>query len=177
MGWDNDQVRLFVKDVRKACGDGWSLLGARLQRALLAEKALQVVVMQHGETVKTDDVQQLYADMERAVFPEQYREEPEPEPVRSEAGGENGEQQSADLRPGCFNCGSGKTSRGGDCPYCFGGRLSVDYIRALRRYAATAGRTWKNRLRRDWEAGRDLGQELQHIRTIVGPSGLDRVRL
>lgn len=47
---------------------------------------------------------------------------------------------------------------------------------ALQAYAAEHGRYWKSKLRELWMTGQDSGP-LRRVRNIVGPSGLDRVRL
>ncbi len=49
---------------------------------------------------------------------------------------------------------------------------------ALQAYARENGRTWKAKLRADWQdaqAQRTISPELQQARTIIGPSGLSRL--
>ena len=64
-GWNLSQVHLFVSDVKGRIGlVGWGILGLPLRRALLAERALQVVTGQHAETVNREAVEALIEDME-----------------------------------------------------------------------------------------------------------------
>ncbi len=45
--WDRGQIRDFHKEVWSSVGaDGWALLVPRIQKALIAEKVLKVVVLQ-----------------------------------------------------------------------------------------------------------------------------------
>jgi len=50
-------------------------------------------------------------------------------------------------------------------------------VEALCWYARTNGRHWKFRLRWEWLLNHSLGEELQRVRNVLGPKGLDRVRL
>lgn len=53
-------------------------------------------------------------------------------------------------------------------------RLSEEQIHALVLYVHEHGRTWKSRLRSDWESGR-CSRPLQQLRNIGGPSWLKSV--
>lgn len=66
----------------------------------------------------------------------------------------------------CRWCGR----RHGDCS------VTIEMRLALRRFARGNGRTWKKKLRDAWMEGADLGPELQMVRNIIGPTGLDRIR-
>lgn len=57
-----------------------------------------------------------------------------------------------------------------------GASLSSADVAALVQYAASHGRTWKAKLRADWENGRCQG-ELQMMRNTFGPSWLASVDL
>ncbi len=68
---------------------------------------------------------------------------------------------------------------------CEGGwadNLKQEYVDALRTYAARRGRTWKAKLRTDWEYAcarvePDLQQPMQWLRNSRGPGWLAKVRL
>ena len=47
---------------------------------------------------------------------------------------------------------------------------------AVRDFRDRNGRSWKRALRDLWETGRDVG-DLRTVRNVIGPSGLDGVRL
>lgn len=57
------------------------------------------------------------------------------------------------------------------------GGSDVEMQRALEAWAKEHGRRWKAALREAWLRGDDLGADLQRARNVLGPSGLDRVRL
>jgi hypothetical protein len=65
MAWNKDQVRGFVKQAKAEVGAGWSLLGPRLQEALIADRALRVITSQAADTVRVDAVEDLRRDMLR----------------------------------------------------------------------------------------------------------------
>lgn len=54
--FDKGQVRLFVKRVKDEASCGWSMLGERIQTALIAERALLVLAGQVSATVPTDEL-------------------------------------------------------------------------------------------------------------------------
>lgn len=58
-----DQVRSFVRDAKSAVGHGWNLFGQQIQRALIAEKALQVLRGQHAGAMTTEAMDELYFAM------------------------------------------------------------------------------------------------------------------
>jgi hypothetical protein len=62
-GWDAKQVRGFVRDAKREAGDGWSMLGARVQRALIAERAFMVVRGQCRDAIAVDAMDDLLAAM------------------------------------------------------------------------------------------------------------------
>jgi hypothetical protein len=63
-----DQIRQFVKQVKDKVGYGWKLLGPDLQRALIAEKAVSVLIGQRrGSSIPQEAVRQLYVDMCRVA--------------------------------------------------------------------------------------------------------------
>jgi hypothetical protein len=49
MAFDTQQIRSFVKQVKAQAGNGWTMLGPRLQRALITERALYIM----GSQVET----------------------------------------------------------------------------------------------------------------------------
>lgn len=61
--WDKQQIKMFVKDVRKSVGAGWSYLGRPVQEALIGAKALQVLRSQAAETVPVEAMDELYFRM------------------------------------------------------------------------------------------------------------------
>ena len=63
MSWDRQQVKLFVKQIRKDCGDGWRFLVPALRKALVAEYAFHVARGQAAESVRVEDMDKLYQDM------------------------------------------------------------------------------------------------------------------
>jgi hypothetical protein len=53
-----------------------------------------------------------------------------------------------------------------------------DVLGALREFARTHGRCWKSKLRRLWETGQDAHcSGLRRARNVIGPSGLDNIKL
>ena len=65
----------------------------------------------------------------------------------------------------CLWCGR----RHGDC------RVTTEMRAALREFAEANGRTWKRKLTDAWTRGDDLGAELQQVRNVLGPSGLQKL--
>jgi hypothetical protein len=61
--WDKQQVKMFVGDVRKQVGNGWSYLGRPVQEALIAARAFQVCRSQASETVPVEAMDELYDRM------------------------------------------------------------------------------------------------------------------
>ena len=61
--WDKRQVKEFVKQVRKDCGDGWKFLVPDIRKALIAERAFHVARGQAAESVSVDAMDKLYHDM------------------------------------------------------------------------------------------------------------------
>ena len=57
--------------------------------------------------------------------------------------------------------------------------ITEDIRQALRTFAAANGRTWKSKLRHEWETGGyglgDLAQPLMQFRNTAGPSGLMKI--
>jgi hypothetical protein len=62
-GFDKGQVKSFVKQAKAEAGDGWSMLGPRIQRALIAERALAVIRGQASETILVDTANDLLVAM------------------------------------------------------------------------------------------------------------------
>jgi hypothetical protein len=63
-GWDQDQVRMFVKNVRKASGEGWNkFLGPELKEALIAREAMRTVLSLHNRDISVEDIRSLYRRM------------------------------------------------------------------------------------------------------------------
>jgi hypothetical protein len=56
MAWDDRQVKLFVREVLKNCGDGWRFFTPEVREAFISQKALAVIAGQASETVRTEDV-------------------------------------------------------------------------------------------------------------------------
>ncbi len=56
--WTPDQIRSFVADVRREVGGGWAWLTPRVQRALMAERAL-TVVREDLEAIRIADIDAL----------------------------------------------------------------------------------------------------------------------
>lgn len=67
----------------------------------------------------------------------------------------------------CLWCGRRRSHL--PCP------ITDEYRAALRAWAKDNGRTWKAKLIEAWFQGEDVGQELQHVRNILGPSGLMKI--
>ena len=61
--WDKQQVRLFVRQVRKDTGDGWHWMVPAVRRALVAERAFAVVRGQARDAVRVEHMDQLLEDM------------------------------------------------------------------------------------------------------------------
>lgn len=59
MNFDKGQVKSFVKQAKQEAGTGWAMLGPRIQRALITERALYVLALQAAETIPTDAVSEL----------------------------------------------------------------------------------------------------------------------
>ncbi len=57
--FDKAQIRSFVKEVKAEVGGGWSMLGERLQRALIVERAHYVLAGQSTSIIPTDMLQWL----------------------------------------------------------------------------------------------------------------------
>jgi hypothetical protein len=55
--------------------------------------------------------------------------------------------------------------------------MTPDMMAALASWKEEKGRTWKAQLRDAWTRGRYLGNELQNVRNVVGPSGLDKIHV
>lgn len=59
--------------------------------------------------------------------------------------------------------------------------LTPEQHQALLNFARRTGRNWRAALRRLWELGVDWKQEegpyLRQIRNLVGPSGLDKLKI
>ena len=62
-GFTIQQVRTFVKSVRKEAGDGWHWLVPRLREALIAERTLQIIVSQHSDTIEVERINALLLEM------------------------------------------------------------------------------------------------------------------
>lgn len=61
--WSKGQVKTFVKEVHRRVGDGWHFCVPPVQRALIAEKTLDVVRIQARETISVEDINKLYHAM------------------------------------------------------------------------------------------------------------------
>jgi hypothetical protein len=56
MRFDKGQVKSFVKAVKAEAGSGWAMLGPRIQKALITEKALYILGSQVEETSFNSEV-------------------------------------------------------------------------------------------------------------------------
>ncbi len=68
MGWSKLQAKTFTRDLIKNVGrETWhsSLITNNTRRALLASRVLFTVLGQHRESVKVEDVQELWTNMLR----------------------------------------------------------------------------------------------------------------
>lgn len=65
--WSDGQIRLFVKDVRKRCGDAWGWMVLDVKTAMIAEKALSVIRGQARETVEIAAIDELFHGMVEAA--------------------------------------------------------------------------------------------------------------
>lgn len=61
--WDHQQIRAFVKDVKKTVGDGWKWMVEPVKVALIAQKAFSVIRMQAREEVAIEAMDELYCAM------------------------------------------------------------------------------------------------------------------
>lgn len=59
-GWNRAQVKLFAKAIRSNIGEGWRFLTPEIREAVIAQKALGVVMQQAAESVRVEDVSALY---------------------------------------------------------------------------------------------------------------------
>lgn len=66
-GWDDRQIKDFVRAVRAETRDGWEWLTPRVQRALIAEKAFAVVRGQARDTVEVKAMDELLFAMLRVA--------------------------------------------------------------------------------------------------------------
>jgi len=62
-GWSEAQVRQFARDLRKSVGDGWAWMTPAVQRALVAERVLDIVRGQHRDTIEIMAIDGLLVDM------------------------------------------------------------------------------------------------------------------
>lgn len=69
----------------------------------------------------------------------------------------------------CKWCGHRRQFYGNDCP------VTIKMRKALAAYAKANGRAWKSKLWAEWTNGKDLGQELQLVRNVMGPSLMQKV--
>jgi hypothetical protein len=63
MAWDKAQVKMFVKAVRAEVGDFWKFVTPEIREALIAKRAMLIVIGQNGETQRTEDIEKLFRDM------------------------------------------------------------------------------------------------------------------
>jgi len=61
--FEREQVRRFVRRVEAEAGCGWEMLGPRVQRALIAEGALRVLMEQMSSDIPVGVIRGLYRDM------------------------------------------------------------------------------------------------------------------
>lgn len=61
--WTKRQAKTFATQASEPFGAGWDLIGPVFQRALLAQRALEVVRGQAADSVPVDAVNVLYTDM------------------------------------------------------------------------------------------------------------------
>jgi len=54
--FDKSQIRSFVKQAKEEAGAGWSMLGPRIQKALISERALYVIAGQAAASVPVDTI-------------------------------------------------------------------------------------------------------------------------
>lgn len=66
--WGYDQIKSFVKEIRKDAGDAWSndWMTPRMRRAIIAERAFCIVRSQDRVTVSVEAMNQLLLDLEVA---------------------------------------------------------------------------------------------------------------
>lgn len=67
MAWDKSQVRSFVKRAKDRAGNGWGLLGADIQEALIAVEFARVVSSQSSESMRSESVSDLWHAMRAEV--------------------------------------------------------------------------------------------------------------
>jgi hypothetical protein len=63
-GWGDDQVKTFVKEVRKASGEAWNkFLGPEMREALIAREAMRTVLSMQKRDINVEDIRSLYSRM------------------------------------------------------------------------------------------------------------------
>lgn len=62
-GWTGEQVTKFASELRKRVGVAWNWMVPDIRRALVAEHALGIVLLQDKKQVDVADVQSLYSRM------------------------------------------------------------------------------------------------------------------
>jgi hypothetical protein len=59
MGWNRQQVKIFVQQVRDEARDGWQWITPRLRAALIAEKAFTISRHQAAVSVSVEAMNEL----------------------------------------------------------------------------------------------------------------------
>lgn len=68
MGWGKSQVKVFAKEIRRRYPvEAWALLVFDLRRTVVDAYVTGVVLSQHLETVKVEDVRQLCVALHEAM--------------------------------------------------------------------------------------------------------------
>lgn len=63
MGFGKDQVKLFVRQLRKELGSGWDYFTTDVREAFVARKAFDVIRGQNQESIPVDVMDKLYQAM------------------------------------------------------------------------------------------------------------------
>lgn len=65
-GWSQSQAKHFVREAKTSLGEGaWAILSPPLRSAVLAKECLAIILTQHAETVRIEDVRQLWEALRR----------------------------------------------------------------------------------------------------------------
>jgi len=77
------------------------------------------------------------------------------------------------MNSDCYNfCGAPI----GACEHCEA--IPPEVIRRVKEYKEVNGRNWKAKLRALWSSGNDVDSPLlRQARNLIGPSGLDRIKV
>lgn len=76
------------------------------------------------------------------------------------------------MQRDCPRCGlRNREHRGMGCP------MDKEMFEAIVKFATQRGRNWRSKLREAWLRGDDVGEELQRVRNVVGPTRLAKVKV